>query len=148
MRQHQGGPTYPWQVVVPPDTNAGIPYNFQWEPPYFPQKVPVHLMPTEFVSLTPETLPPHVEGIAWMKGWEPPFFHRPYQTKVELQQTSMWSASPEFNPVPISGAAWYTPWEPAYRQWTNISVMQQTTLQTFRFFRVGRMRFYIMGGGR
>jgi hypothetical protein len=110
--QHQQRPTFPWQIFAPPDTNAGIPYIFPWQPPFFRgNRQNVALMPTTFIALTPDTLPPNIDGMAW---WYP--FDQPPQkkTKVTAQQTEMRVLIPSTLPVAIAGSAWFVSWQPPH----------------------------------
>lgn len=125
IRQHQTSPTYPWQVFTVVDTNAGIPYCFPWEPPRFRgTRQNVALMPTEFVCLTPDTLPVGIAGMAW---WYP--FDQPPR-----KQTKHWiHPQPAYGttfglPVPISGMAWYGGWEPPHFPRKTKVTIQQTQM--------------------
>jgi len=112
IRQHQTGPTFPFQTFLPSDTNAGIPYIFPWQPPFFRgNRQNVAQMPTTFLALTPDTLPVGIAGMAW---WYP--FDQPPQKKTKpfIQQTEMRVLIPGTLPVGISGSAWFKTWEPPF----------------------------------
>lgn len=92
--------------------------------PHFPKRVPSNLMPTEFASLTPATLPASVSGIAWYKPWEPPLF--PVKVHADEQSTQFWAAQS----IVLPSIPWYTAWEPPYFPKLTKVYLQKTELFT------------------
>lgn len=126
IRQHSQVTFVP-QVLGQQDTNAGIPYIVPFSEPRFERKVPVHLMPTSFQTQQPG-LTAGIEGISWMKVWEPPFF--PTKYRVEQQQTSFWNPKPPVDLSLLQGIPWWYPFDqpkqvkvPVERQQTEMRLL-------------------------
>jgi hypothetical protein len=64
-----------------------------------------------------------IEGISWMRPWEPPYFHG---VPAHIQQTEFWEPFSETLPPQVAGAAWYVIWEPPYFP-TRVKVELQQT---------------------
>lgn len=97
-----------WVPAVPPPVAevAGIPWLIGWTPPTFMgNRLPVHEMPTEFKTLTPDTLPVGVSGSAFFRPWEPPHF--PRRVPAQQQQTELRTLLPPSILSRIQGIAWY-----------------------------------------
>lgn len=125
--QHQRQPGYPYQVFIPPDTNAGIPWMVAWQPPHFAKLTATFLQQFQYAVQSVENYKVGISGISWMRAWEPPYF--PKQTKVYLQKTeAMFLSKAVGFPVGISGIAWYQPFVPWFKP-RYPATLQQTTLQ-------------------
>lgn len=119
-----------WSPTEPPPVAdvTGISWLVGWTPPNFRgNRLPAFEMPTEFVSLTPATLPVGISGSAFFRPWEPPYF--PRRVPADRQQTELRTLIPPAILSLLKGIPWYYQFDQPPQRKTPVE-RQQTELHT------------------
>lgn len=130
--QHPQRPTYPVQVPILVNTNAGIPWMVAWQPPHFAKRVPVNQMQTEMLVDNTGSFPVLISGQAWdVPFWEP-YFSR--SLKPQHFPTEFQTLTNLIIPVGIGGIAFHVPWQPPhFAKAMKVNQMQtEMFVSTFR----------------